>query len=326
MILLLRAQHRILIAGRMIGLLSLAAVLAASALAESASPASLEFGPNAAAANTTSHNWSGYTATDGTFTSVMGMWTVPSVSSNGQLAADAIWVGIGGITRRDLVQGGTQNIIDGSGQIKTTAFVEMLPRASQTIPLTVNAGDSVSVSVTQQSPDQWQFSFNDTTTGQSYNTILTYHSSLSSAEWIEEDPSSRGRLLPLDNFGTVKLSGGLVTKNGNSVTIAQANGQAMTMLDANCQTLATPSTLGSEGASFTITRSSINTTAPVSSPGSNGRGEGRGGYGIGQYPGGNRDCITAPATVPDSVPGGVPRSYQNFWSRWFQFFGGFGER
>ncbi len=321
MILSLRAQHKTLIASFTISLLSLAAVFWPSA-----SSAALEFGPNAAATMPTSHHWSGYTATNGTFTSVMGMWTVPTVTTNGRLAADAMWVGIGGVTRRDLVQGGTQNIIDNSGQISTTAFIEMLPEASQQIPLTVNPGDSVSVSVAQQSLDQWLFSFNDTTTGKSYNTTLTYHSSLSSAEWIEEAPSSRRRLLPLDNFGTVHLGGGLVTMNGNSVTIARANGQAMTMVDAICQPLATPSALGSDGASFTITRSQIDTTAPATGPEGNGRGTGRGGDGIGQYPGGNRDCFTAPNAVPNPAPEVAPRPFLNFWSRWFQLFGRFAGR
>ena len=75
MILLLQAQQRTLIASLTITLLSSAAVLWPVA-----SPAPLVFGPNDAAAMTTSHNWSGYTATDGAFTSVMGMWTIPSVS------------------------------------------------------------------------------------------------------------------------------------------------------------------------------------------------------------------------------------------------------
>jgi hypothetical protein len=318
MILSLQTLQKTLIAGIATSLLSLAAILWPVTL-----PAPLVFAPDAAATISTSHNWSGYTATNATFTSVSGMWTIPSASSSGHAAADAAWVGIGGIRRNDLVQAGTQNIIGSSGQISTTAFIEMLPRASQHIPMTVNPGDSVTVAVAQQSTDQWQFSFVDNTNGQTYVTTLAYHSSLSSAEWIEEDPSSRARLLPLDNFGTVQFSSGSAIQNGNSVNIAQANGQAMTMLDANCQALATPSALGGDGASFTITRSSVDTTPPVSDPEGSERGWRRDGNGIGQYPGGNQNCFVAPISVPNPAtpPVWVPRPSQNFWGRWFRFFG-----
>jgi hypothetical protein len=207
-----------------------------------------------------SQNWSGYAATGATFTAVSGMWTVPQVASTGHSGADATWVGIGGVTRNDLIQTGTQNAIDSSGLVSTTAFIEMLPAPSHPIPVTVNAGDSIAVSVAQQSSNQWQFTFNDKTNGQVYNTTVSYASSLSSAEWIEEDPSSRGRLLPLDNFGTLQFSGGLTTKNGNSVNLAQANAQAITMVNAGCQTLASPSALGADGASFSITRSTVTST------------------------------------------------------------------
>ena len=312
----LPVQRQMLLASLAISGLTLAATFMPTP-----STSSLMFGPNAAAAITTSHNWSGYTATCGTFTTVAGTWTIPQVSSSGYAAADATWVGIGGITRRDLIQGGTQNIVSSSGQISTTAFIEMLPRASQQIPMTINPGDSVNVSVAQQSTNQWQLSFTDTTNGQTYSTVVTYPSSLSSAEWIEEDPSARARLLPLDNFGTVQISGGTTTQNGNAATIAQASGQAMSMLDANCQALATVSALGSDGASFTVTRSSTS-TAPVSEQPGGERGWRRDGYGIGQYPGGIRDCSSgAPVSIPNPeiVPWWIQRPATNLWGRWFPF-------
>ena len=47
----------------------------------------------AATVSSTSSNWSGYSATGGTFTSVTGTWTVPTVSAT-TAGADATWVGI----------------------------------------------------------------------------------------------------------------------------------------------------------------------------------------------------------------------------------------
>jgi len=231
----------------------------------STQPSLLMFGPNAARVGTagTSRNWSGYAATRGTFTSVTGTWTVPQVSSNGHTAADATWVGIGGIKRNDLIQSGTQNIVSSSGQVTASAFFEILPHVSQPIAVTVRGGDSITVSIAQQSTNQWQISFTDTTNGQTYSTTVSYASSLSSAEWIEEAPTDGRRELPLDNFGSVQFSGGSTTENGNAVTISQANTQAITMVNLSRQPLATPSALGSDGASFTVTRSSAVSTPPI---------------------------------------------------------------
>src|SRR5205823_4364498 len=124
--------------------------------------------------------------------------------------ADAAWVGIGGVRSRDLIQAGTQQTVSGSGSTQYQAWVETLPQASHPVPLTINPGDSVSVSITQlpQSQNNWLIAFKNNSTGQTFQVTETYASSMSSAEWIEEAPSSsRGRQLPLDNFGSISFSG-----------------------------------------------------------------------------------------------------------------------
>ena len=98
----------------------------------------------------TSHNWSGYAATGGTYTSVSGTWSVPQFSPGGSFGIDAAWVGIGGVRSDDLIQAGTQQTVSGSGNTEYQAWVEMLPRASRPVPLAVHAGDSVSVDITEQ--------------------------------------------------------------------------------------------------------------------------------------------------------------------------------
>src|SRR5437867_7169793 len=62
-----------------------------------------------ASVTSSSSNWSGYAASGGTFTSVTATWTVPTVSAN-STGADATWVGIGGLSSRDLLQAGTQGL------------------------------------------------------------------------------------------------------------------------------------------------------------------------------------------------------------------------
>lgn len=215
--------------------------------------------PVAPAAQGQSRNWAGFAATGGTFTAVSGAWTVPNVSAGSTPGADATWVGIGGVGTTDLIQAGTDSTVQG-GRVVYTAWMETLPQASQTVPLAVGAGDSVSVSITQQANGAWQILIRNTTTGQTYQQNVTYSSSRSSAEWIEESPAvGRRLLLPLDNFGKVTFTNATTVENGQQRSIAQAGGQAITMYNAAEQPLAQPSALSANGTSFTVTR----TNAPA---------------------------------------------------------------
>jgi hypothetical protein len=209
-----------------------------------------------------SANWAGYNATNGTFTAVSGSWTVPNVSAD-QTAADATWVGIGGVTSRDLIQAGTDATVQG-GQVVYTAWWETLPQTVQTTPLAVNPGDAISVAITQQANGTWRIVIQDQTTGGSYQKDVSYASSSSSAEWIEEAPSvGRRQMLPLDNFGTVSFTNATAVQDGQTRTIAQAGGQPISMAMRR-QVLAQPSALGPDGASFTVTRT--NGQTPVVPP------------------------------------------------------------
>ena len=228
-----------------------------------------------------SHNWSGYAATGGTYTAVAGTWTVPQVAAT-SAGSDATWVGIGGVESHDLIQAGTEATASGAGDVQYEAWIELLPRSSHPVPLTVSPGDSVTVSLTQQSAGNWLVAFKDNTTGQTYQTPEQYDSSLSSAEWVEEAPSGGRRVLALDQFGTVKFSAGSTVKDGTTDTIAKAGGRAITMADFYGQPIAKPSALGADGSSFTVTRLADSTPAQPSrrtAPGQlfpGGRGNGTG--------------------------------------------------
>src|SRR5437773_10714531 len=103
-----------------------------------------------AAALSRSSNWSGYAATGGVFTSVTGSWIVPTVTST-SIGADATWVGIGGLSGRDLLQAGTQAMVSADGRVEYSAWTEMLPQTSHPVPLAVRAGDAVTATLTQKS-------------------------------------------------------------------------------------------------------------------------------------------------------------------------------
>jgi hypothetical protein len=155
------------------------------------------------------------------------------------------------------------------GKARFEAWIETLPQASQPVPLTVSPGDSVTVSIDEQDAGSgnWQISMSNNTTGQRYLTNVTYTSSESSAEWIEEAPTGVSGVLPLDNFQSVDFSSATTTANGQTLNLAQAGAQALSMVNDNNDALAEPSALGSGGADFTVTRTSAPATWDTGGPG-----------------------------------------------------------
>jgi hypothetical protein len=203
-----------------------------------------------------SRNWAGYTVTSGVFTAVSATWTVPRFAPDSPAGADAIWVGIGGVRGNDLIQAGTQETVSGRGSTQYEAWIETLPQASRPVPLPVNAGDSVTVTLQQQDGGDWLVVFVNNTSGKTYQLTLQYASSRSSAEWVVEAPTARrGRLVPLDVFGSVSFTRASTVKDGKTVSIAEAGGHPITMIDQRRQALARPSALDQDGASFNVLES-----------------------------------------------------------------------
>lgn len=222
-------------------------------------PTNQSFEP--AGSDTTALNWAGYTATGGTYTSVSGSWIVPSVSANESgTVADATWVGIGGVLSNDLIQAGTEAIPDSNGTLVYRAWMETLPEGSQMIPVTISPGDAVSVSITQESSGLWDVSFDDATTGKTYQTTVRYNSSLSSADWIEEMPVEVGGVVGLDDFGTVDFTSGNAIKNGQLMSIASSGATPLTMANSAGMTVAQPSALDATGSSFSVSRTNAAST------------------------------------------------------------------
>jgi hypothetical protein len=214
-------------------------------------------------AQDTSRNWSGYAATGGTYTGISGTWTVPQVSaSNGASGVGATWVGIGGVATKDLIQAGTED--SGSGrQNEYQAWIEMLPAASKQVPLAVAQGDSISVSIAEQgaASQRWQFVMTNNRSGKIYQTSVNYTSTRSSVEWIEEAPTGRNGILPIDNLGAVSFSGATAITNGDTASLDAVGARPISLLNARKQPLAVPSPIGSDGQSFDVER----TSAPATS-------------------------------------------------------------
>ena len=81
-----------------------------------------------------------------------------------------------------------------------------------------------------------------------------YESSLSSAEWIQEAPFARRRVLPLTEFGSITFSAGSAVRDGVSMSIADLGARAISLIDNNRRAIAVPSPLGIDGTSFSVLR------------------------------------------------------------------------
>ncbi len=219
----------------------------------------------------TSRNWSGYVSSAaGSYSGIGASWIVPKATST-VYSADATWVGISGMGKTDLIQVGTHALTDNTGLNKTEtnftykAWYEILPSVPVIIPIAIKPGDSITVSILEQSANSWIISFNNVTTNQNYKTSVYYVSSMSSAEWIQEMPfsNSTNAFVPLDNFGTVSFINSWAIVNGNKKTIEQLGGQPISMLNYSNQPLAITSTLGFDGGSFSITRTNAAITSSI---------------------------------------------------------------
>ena len=214
---------------------------------------------SAAISSDTSTNWSGYAASGGTFTSVTGTWNVPNVATSTS-GADATWVGIGGVNSTDLIQAGTEATVSG-GEVAYNAWIEMLPAASRPVSLSVNPGDSVTVSITQKGTLDWLIEMKNNTTGGRYSTTVQYRSTRNSAEWVQEAPSVGRGVVPLDDFGTLTITGASATKDGAALDLSALGAKAITMINSARQALAIPSVIGADGASFSVTRTTNQNTS-----------------------------------------------------------------
>lgn len=205
-----------------------------------------------------SSNWSGYAvpsyATGQKYTSASGTWIVPTVA-NTSAGYSSSWVGIGGFclntscTRTDhsLIQLGTEQDVDVSGNASYYAWYEMLPNPEIKITsFTVHPGDMITASLKLQPAAQklngkntgsktaqsWFLTLTDQTASSSWSAIFTYNSSLASAEWVEEAPYLGG-ILPLANYGTATFDPGTVNNNQNPGLTAA---EGVIMINPNGQT------------------------------------------------------------------------------------------
>jgi hypothetical protein len=148
-------------------------------------------------------------------------------SPNAPAEYSSSWVGIGGFcenancTSADntLIQIGTEQDVSKSGETQYYAWVETIPdnpiMISPTYPkcnslscaYSVKPGDAITASVSCTTsncfPGQtqsWLLTMTNATENWTFSTTISYVSTLLSAEWIEEAPTSQAGILPLADF------------------------------------------------------------------------------------------------------------------------------
>jgi hypothetical protein len=137
--------------------------------------------------NATSHNWSGYVLTNGTFTAVTGTFTVPSVEHYVAGSTVSEWVGLDGWTDGALIQAGVNEVPKGPGATMIVPWWEILPSPQRLATgVTVHSGDAVTVAISQAGAGKWSVKLTDDSNGTSFSTSQSYAGARTSAEWVVE--------------------------------------------------------------------------------------------------------------------------------------------
>jgi peptidase A4-like protein len=227
-----------------------------------------------------SNNWFGYdqgSLEQGgkLFNSISGQWTVPTATQHtaGQAEASSDWIGIGGgcvdagctVTDPTLIQTGTEQDVDASGQASYSAWWEIIPVPSLTISMTVRPGDRMSASIAEVVPDSdlWTISLKDLTRGESFSTTVPYTSTHLSAEWIEETPLEIGTSAGLAALPNLTSPGfDLGTVNGAPVKLRSS--EEMQLVNSSSQVIGSPSAPDSDADGFGACAWSASCSAPGS--------------------------------------------------------------
>ncbi len=182
----------------------------------------------------TSGNWFGYV--QGTlekpgrpqFKAITGTWVVPTATQHkpGEFENSSTWIGIGGgcvnanclITDNTLIQAGTEQDVDSSGNASYHSWWEIIPAPSISTPLVVHAGNKIHASITQTLPGLWKISLSNLSTGNSWSRTIPYSSTHLTAEWVDETPLTTGGFAALPNLTPTHFDDATVNgKNANLV-------------------------------------------------------------------------------------------------------------
>ncbi len=229
-----------------------------------------------------SENWSGYvvggsSGSSGTqYKTVSGSWVQPAAKCTSGSAYSAFWVGLGGAGQTEaLEQDGTEANCAADGTASYYAWYELVPSAPVRVSMAVHPGDRITSRVTVNGTDVTVSMANQTTGGSFTKNLQMSNPDTSSAEWIAEAPSSCQQglssctPLPLTDFGTVTFTNAsATTTDGHTGSISDSDWSASAVslssgasdpglgdtqfASQDTTGGATPSSLSSDGSSFSV--------------------------------------------------------------------------
>ncbi|KAF8340202.1 peptidase A4 family-domain-containing protein [Amanita rubescens] len=192
-----------------------------------------------------SSNWAGAvwdTYPSGTFTAVTGTFTVSTPSSpDGSASA---WVGIDGDTCVNAILQTGIDFTYQNGAVSYQAWYEWYPDFAHNFNnIAINSGDVIKLTVTASSTTSGTAVIENLTNGQQVSQQLSSSHALceQNAEWIVEDYSQGGRLVPFCNFGTVAFTnayattstGSQITPNGATIIDIEQKNKVLTSVTEN---------------------------------------------------------------------------------------------
>ena len=205
----------------------------------------------------TSTNWSGFAVLGGTYTSAQGTFTVPALTASATCNEElSEWVGIDGYNNSELIQAGIGESMVGpydnqrctAGQYYVWGWWEILPASMTPVTMTVDAGDQVTVDISQVNGSNWEIVLSDTTRNETVTEDETYSGPGASAEWIVEAPYDSyvcgGYCVPEPYSPAVPFSG--ISCTGSLSTVYD-----VTMRQSGVN-LSTPSLLSQWPADFSV--------------------------------------------------------------------------
>jgi hypothetical protein len=166
------------------------------------------------------------------------------------------WVGIDGFPsgNNSLIQAGVDEMPYNASSFVVQPWWEILPTAETPITsMTINAGDTVTVTIDEMSSSQWTITVTDETDSQSFTTDQYYDGPQTSAEWIVEAPTEGNTQTVLAPYTPDVAFSDLQTV-GNQTSMAE-----ITMVQ-NDEPVSTTSTYASSG--FNVAYGSTAPPAP----------------------------------------------------------------
>jgi hypothetical protein len=206
-------------------------------------------------------NWAGYAVTGSGITAVDSVFKVPAAGAVPP-GFSATWAGIGGYNTTDLIQAGVSEEDPVTSTVlgpQYNAWYEILPAAETPISgcsgdaaCTVTPGDTVTVDIHNVGTNLWSVSLTDAGHW-SWSQNISYASSESSAEWIQEAPSLGGVQTIPANVGTVNFGPtSTYTQGGATNPISAGNPTLINESAIGIVNEATTSALGANGESFNV--------------------------------------------------------------------------